>query len=204
VNIKRKRIIPFKLWPGAWGLKGQSRKIAEAEYYLTGYDLKERLIHIQYEGKDKKIRLLDLEKEYGRITADEYDESIARETLEDEELELRLTELAWRNKKISDREYKKAVATIKKESYIEILNVDSEGSFEFDWNRYFIEEIEAAGFGPAPKEEMIVDEWFNEICKNITIEHYQGDIALLDEQIEERQSGLVQVNEIGPGLKEVK
>ena len=31
--------IPFGWLPASWGLKGKSRELAEAEYYLSGYEL---------------------------------------------------------------------------------------------------------------------------------------------------------------------
>lgn len=203
-TMKKTKLIPFGILPAAWGLRGKSRDLAEAEYYLTGETLERRIAEIELNGTALAKALLKLDKKYNHISDIEYDRKYADQFLEGKDKAKALLDISKIEGEIDDTEYEKQLATINNESWVKIVHVDAKGSFEFDWNELFIEELEEAGFGPAPKEEMVVDEWFNEICKNITIEQYQGDVALLAEQIDERQPNLVQTKRVAPGKREVK
>jgi hypothetical protein len=70
--------IPFRLLPASWGLKGKSREIAEAEYYLTGMELEKELARIQHMGSVRELqeKMLAIEVDYGVITQYEYDRKI--------------------------------------------------------------------------------------------------------------------------------
>ena len=74
--------IPFNLLPASWGLKGKSRQIAEAEYYLVGYELDIKLAEIEHgnegPGFDKRKILID--REYHRI--DQYTADVLLSELE--------------------------------------------------------------------------------------------------------------------------
>jgi hypothetical protein len=58
------------------------------------------------------------------------------------------------------------------------LNTDNTdiGSFELDWNDIFIAQLKAVGY-KGESEEKIVDQWFQNICRNILMENYEQDIA---------------------------
>jgi len=58
------------------------------------------------------------------------------------------------------------------------LNTDNTdiGSFELDWNDIFLAQLKAAGY-KGDSEEKIVDQWFQNICRNIIAENYEQDIA---------------------------
>ena len=63
--------IPFSWLPASWGLKGKSRELAEAEYYLTGYELdiaKARIGH-GLESPAFTRSVLDIDLAYGKISA---------------------------------------------------------------------------------------------------------------------------------------
>ena len=48
-----------------------------------------------------------------------------------------------------------------------------EGSFELDWNDQFVEKLKEAGYtGPTP--DIIVNQWFMEVCRNIALEEFDG------------------------------
>ena len=76
----------------------------------------------------------------------------------------------------------KAVATANKEPYVTILTVDvdkedpSYGSFELDWNEYFILKLQRMGY-PGDTDEVIVDLWFQSVCRNILMETWEQDVA---------------------------
>ena len=95
----------------------------------------------------------------------------------------------------------KAYATKKKEPWVNVLdmkvNEDNirNGFFELDWNKYFIEELLAAGYGSeGDEEEEIVDRWFKDIVFNMLSE--EG----LDTN---RNAGYINVVPIDKGKSEV-
>ena len=69
----------------------------------------------------------------------------------------------------------KQLATEKKEPWVAVLethvNKDNvrNGFFELDWNEYFVVQLKSAGYTGATDEE-IVDQWFNELCRNVGAE----------------------------------
>ena len=71
-----KPLLPFGWMPGHWGLKGTTRRIAEAEYYFTGYDLDIRLAEIEYSShlQSQKLALakLDIDLKYQKIGAEDH------------------------------------------------------------------------------------------------------------------------------------
>jgi hypothetical protein len=76
----------------------------------------------------------------------------------------------------------KEVATAAGEPYIEIvameLNSDNPGlgSFELDWNEQFIKKLRAMGY-PGPTDEVVIDLWFQDVCRNILLETYEQEQA---------------------------
>ena len=200
--------IPFKLLPASWGLKGKTRDMAEAEYYYTGEELARAIAKIDAINEDDlKQQMLNIDLEYKHIDRRKYDTENAKLNLEGADLELEMARINHKAGDLSDNEYNKEVATINKESYITVTTVDSkDNSFEFDWNLYFIEELEEAGYGPAPKEEQIVEQWFNGLCKAVALDAFEGDGGIddLEEQEKDRKENLVNVTDIGKGRKEVK
>jgi hypothetical protein len=76
----------------------------------------------------------------------------------------------------------KSRATALNEPYIEIvameLNTDnpSLGSFELDWNEQFIKKLRAMGY-PGPTDEVVIDLWFQDVCRNILLETYEQEQA---------------------------
>lgn len=96
-------------------------------------------------------------------------ETIKRKEEADEEL-LKSQE-ASRISKLSPKE----LATEKKEPYIAVLNTHvnpdnvRNGFFELDWNEYFVLELKNNGY-QGESEEEIVDQWFQELCRNVGAE----------------------------------
>jgi hypothetical protein len=79
------------------------------------------------------------------------------------------TETADTKKKISDKDQ----ATAKGQPYINVMNVNidydnpSDGYFELEWNQVFVKQLLEAGF-TGDKEEQIIDQWFSELCRNLS------------------------------------
>lgn len=74
--------------------------------------------------------------------------------------------------KPTDPKSAKEIATARKEPWVAVLdtqvNPDNvrNGFFELDWNEYFIMQLQANGYQGTSEEEM-VDQWFQDLCRNI-------------------------------------
>ena len=66
----------------------------------------------------------------------------------------------------------KELATERKEPWVAVLNTHvnkdnvRNGFFELDWNEYFVLQLKEAGYSGSSEED-IVDQWFNELCRNV-------------------------------------
>ena len=84
-----------------------------------------------------------------------------------------------RQKKLSPKEQ----ATKNGEPYVEILKVELDpanmnyGSFEIDWNEQFVEQLRTMGYPRDAEDEVVVDLWFQSVCRNILMETYEQDAA---------------------------
>jgi hypothetical protein len=75
----------------------------------------------------------------------------------------------------------KDIATEKGEPYISVISVELDpdnignGAFELDWNDKFIANLVRSGYQQKPNEEesVIVDRWFQEVCRNVLQENYE-------------------------------
>lgn len=201
---KKKHVLPFWAIPAHWGLSGTVKEIAWAEYHLEGEELERRIASLTLAGSQLDRQMLDIDLKYNLIDRYEYGIKLLELDYSGDDLELKKLEYYRAHNRISENDYEKRVATLKNEGWVKIIHVDKNGSFEFDWNDRFIEELEESGFGPAPKQEMIVDQWFNEICKTITLETVQGDLGLIEDQVEERANAMVNVTPIDSKRKEVR
>jgi Mg2+ and Co2+ transporter CorA len=66
----------------------------------------------------------------------------------------------------------KEIATERKEPWVAVLETHvgkdnvRNGFFELDWNEYFVLQLRSAGYVGTTDED-IVDQWFNELCRNV-------------------------------------
>ena len=94
----------------------------------------------------------------------------------------------------------KEIATENKEPWVAVLdthvNKDDirNGFFELDWNEYFVLQLRTNGF-QGDTEESVVDQWFQELCRNIGSES--------DINMDRRGSGYINVNNLGGGRSEI-
>jgi hypothetical protein len=94
----------------------------------------------------------------------------------------------------------KEEATSKKEPWVGVLDthVNPEnvrnGFFELDWNEYFIVQLKQAGY-VGDTEESIVDQWFQDLCRNI------GEETGVN--MDRRGAGYINVNNLGNGRSEI-
>ena len=99
----------------------------------------------------------------------------------------------------------KEIATAAGEPYVNIISMDidpeqiNNGAFELDWNEKFIANLVRAGYQQKPNEEehVIVDRWFQNVCRNVALETYEQEQA--DPEIRYTQS-----RDLGDGYTEVK
>lgn len=98
-----------------------------------------------------------------------------------------------RKEKITKSE--KDLATERNEPYIKILNIDLDetnignGSFELDWNDKFVANLVRAGYS-GKTDQQIVDQWFQEICRNIVLESYEQEQADPEQRIQSSKKRL--------------
>jgi hypothetical protein len=94
----------------------------------------------------------------------------------------------------------KEVATQRKEPYINIISFElnpanpNQGSFELDWNVYFIEFLRKSGY-QGRDDEQIVDQWFQSICRHVVLETY--------EQAEANTKQFITKNSLGGNRSEI-
>lgn len=175
--------LPFGWLPGHWGLKGKTREIARAEYELTGFALDMRLLEIRkndFTEADYERRIVDTKNKHNKYASEaEYLTALANLIKDDKQRALALLEIDVNTGKIADLEYMKAVATLNEEPWVTVINMDFskgtslEGSFELDWNEYFVEKLRAEGYN-GPNSEIIVNQWFMELCRNVAMEEFDG------------------------------
>jgi hypothetical protein len=72
----------------------------------------------------------------------------------------------------------KELATEKSEPYVNIDKVmidpqnPGQGGFELDWNEFFVAKLVKAGY-QGKTDEQIVDQWFQDVCRNVVLETYE-------------------------------
>jgi len=94
----------------------------------------------------------------------------------------------------------KELATARKEPYITVLqthvNPDNvrNGFFELDWNDYFVLQLRQAGY-EGEFEEEIVDQWFQDLCRNVAGEEGMS--------LDRRPMGYINIKKMVDGKTEV-
>ena len=174
--------LPFGVLPGHWGLAGKTREIAKAEYELEGYDLEIELLRIKSEElspSDYGKKAIDIEFKYGKITKQEQLRKLVTLIPDEHQRTLATLELDYKENKLTQNEYEKGAATLKGEPWVIVLNLgfggvkSLEGSFELDWNEFFVDSLRASGY-VGPTDDAIVNQWFMEVCRNIAMEEFDG------------------------------
>ena len=104
------------------------------------------------------------------------------------------------------REAKKSpkdLATERGEPWVNIESVELDpenignGAFELDWNEFFVAKLIRAGY-KGRDDQQIVDQWFQDVCRNVVLETFEQMEANNPRPI----SG-VQKRDIGNGRSEV-
>lgn len=102
----------------------------------------------------------------------------------------------------------KELATANGEPYIGILHVQidpsdvNNGMFELDWNDKFVLNLIRAGYKQRDddNDQIIVDRWFQTVCRNIALEIYEQQQADPENRNDLR---IIRTRDIGNGRTEV-
>ena len=177
--MKKSKLIPFAFWPAAWGLKGKTREIAEAEYYYSGEELERKLAEIEYRNNDLELKKQNLliDVKYKRKTQMEADEELIKLTVEDQKQQkLALLLLQKNNGKITQNEYERQRADLLEEPWVGVKTTEFDPkqgvngfSFELDYNEHFINMLKRNGYKGASSEQL-VESWFNDLATSIAFE----------------------------------
>jgi len=93
----------------------------------------------------------------------------------------------------------KEIATAKAEPYVNIdkITLDpqhpGQGGFELDWNEFFVAKLVKSGY-QGRDDEQIVDQWFQDVCRNVVFETY--------EQYAANDTQKIKRNDLGGGRSE--
>jgi hypothetical protein len=124
-------------------------------------------------------------------------EKFRAENIKDEkQRKLKLLEIEKKYNEITEDEYNKSVATVNKEPYVRVLNLEMDekspgsGYFELDFNEEFVEYLANNGYeGVEP--EQIVDNWFNDLCQNIVMEGLEDEDGITRSVDSNSKEGLI-------------
>ena len=102
----------------------------------------------------------------------------------------------------------KEKATAEGEPYVAILSVDldpndiNNGAFELDWNDKFVLNLVKQGYKirDDDTDAVIVDRWFQTVCRNIALEVYEQEQADPEKRDDIR---IIQQRDLGNGYTEV-
>lgn len=82
---------------------------------------------------------------------------------------------------MSGTERDKTLHTIDNKPWVKIVSVNldendpGKGSFELDWNSYFIESLNDAGYSGRTDED-VVNMWFNDLCRGVLAEEIEDEL----------------------------
>ena len=184
--MSNKKIIPFSWYPAHWGLTGKAKEMALANFELEGEDLLRKKIDININERtdgERKIAHLELDHKTDKITNYKLAKGVIQVNINeqsDNDVTLALLKLKLEYNKISKNDYEKERASVLGEPWVVIKTLETDpknpkmGGVELDWNDMFVENLEKHGYGPNPDDEDTVNDWFNELCRNIALEAYAG------------------------------
>lgn len=168
--------IPFNWLPASWGLKGKSKELAEAEYYLTGYDLdvaKARIGH-GTDSPEFTRALINLDCQYGKITEYERDCKLCTVNGDEPVPGLAQLDVDLKHNRISQQQYDRKKADLLEEPYMAMPKISwdpkdpSQTYFELDYNEAFVAWLRANSYNGT--DEDCINRWLNDVCNSILTE----------------------------------
>lgn len=88
----------------------------------------------------------------------------------------------------------KELATAAGEPWVQVLSMEIDpenpgaGAFELDWNDIFVARLIKSGY-QGKTDQDIVDNWFQDVCRNVVMETYQQEQADPDKRNNRRDLG---------------
>ena len=104
----------------------------------------------------------------------------------------------------------KEQATLNNEPYVNVISMEidpndiNSGAFELDWNDKFVLNLIRAGYKirDDDTEDVIVDRWFQTVCRNIALELYEQKQADPENRYK-NEMRVVRSKDLGDGRSEV-
>ena len=160
MEIRKEKIMAKKLYPfgATWsGLtkKGKEREIAQANYELSGIELKKKLAVIDADTVEDKAKAeVQVDFDEGVIDQIEYDKRCAI-----------VDKTPWVEVKKMD------------------VNVDDpkQGYMELDWNDEFVAMLQEKGY-TGESDESVVNKWFNDVCRTVLLQEMEDQDYGLENQ----------------------
>ena len=100
-----------------------------------------------------------------------------------EKIKKALTKKQEPKHKTKVKKSEKDLATEKGEPWVSVLSMELEkenmdrGAFELDWNDLFVAKLIRSGY-QGKTDNDIVDNWFQDVCRNIVMESYEKEQAM--------------------------
>jgi len=157
--MRLKRLLPFWMMPGSWGLKGKIKQQAEVMYYWDGADMDRELALLEADSEiEREIINIGSKYKAGTIAKTQHDKLIAD-----------LKEEPWVD--------------------VPLLEVDEndpkQGAFDLDWNSHFILLLQEHGY-TGKNDEEIINTWFNDVCRTVLVQENADQDFGLQQYTEER------------------
>ena len=97
------------------------------------------------------------------------------------------------------------------EPYIAITKVEinpeniNDGAFDLDFNDKFVLNLIKAGYRQREDDTdvIIVDRWFQTVCRNVALEMYEQQVADPENRTESRDARVIRTKDLGNGRTEV-
>ena len=168
--------IPFSWYPYSWGLKGKQRKIAEAEYYLDGYELETRLLEIDDEynedssKNDSAVKKAKIDFKYGHINEEKYESILIDNMPESDQKKIATYDTLYKFGHISELEYRKQISTVHNQPFFD-FNIDfNEGNLqvEAEYNSLFVEYLRKNGYAGTTDDE-IIDFYISDLGRKLSL-----------------------------------
>lgn len=148
-------------------------KIALEYERISKEEYERKMAPLTFEGKELELAIIDIDARYGHCTEYEADRRalLLDHPEENDEQKLALLLLDMENHLLSEHDYNKAVANIKEEPWIGVVNQGFEPEqgingiyFEFDWNEHWITFLHLNGY-TGESDADLVDQWFADVCR---------------------------------------
>lgn len=170
------RLIPFGMLPASWGLKGKSRQLAEAEYYLSGYELDVEKARIEHGGESPEFTkaVIEIDHRYGRISEYEKDCRIDEQFGDKAVPGLSRLGIDLKHGKIGQQEHDRKRADLLNEPYMAMPKISwdpadpSKTFFELDYNDAFVQWLRLNGYNGSDEE--CINRWLNDVCNSVLSE----------------------------------